>query len=65
MPLSDALVRNAKPRERRYKLFDETGLFLIVTPQGGKWWRVRYRWEGREQTLSLGTYPAVGLKRAG
>ena len=36
MPLSDALVRNAKPRERRYKLFDETGLFLIVTPQGGK-----------------------------
>ncbi|HQD57905.1 MAG TPA: tyrosine-type recombinase/integrase [Candidatus Competibacteraceae bacterium] len=64
MPLSDALVRNAKPRERRYKLFDETGLFLIVTPQGGKWWRVRYRWEGREQTLSLGTYPAVGLKRA-
>lgn len=64
MPLSDALVRNAKPRERRYKLFDETGLFLIVTPQGGKWWRVRYRWEGREQTLSLGTYPAVTLKRA-
>jgi len=64
MPLSDALVRNAKPRERRYKLFDETGLFLIVTPEGGKWWRCRYRWEGKEQTLSLGTYPTTTLKRA-
>jgi len=64
MPLSDALVRNAKPRERRYKLFDETGLFLIVTPEGGKWWRCRYRWQGKEQTLSLGTYPAVTLKKA-
>lgn len=64
MPLSDAMVRNAKPRERRYKLFDETGLFLIVTPEGGKWWRCRYRWNGKEQTLSLGTYPAVSLKRA-
>lgn len=64
MPLSDALVRNAKPRTRRYKLFDETGLFLIVTPQGGKWWRVRYHWDGREQALSLGTYPATSLKQA-
>ena len=64
MPLSDALVRNAKPRERRYKIFDETGLFLIVTPEGGKWWRCRYRWQGKEQTLSLGTYPKVTLRQA-
>lgn len=64
MPLSDAKVRAAKPRAARYKLYDETGLFLIVTPEGGKWWRVRYRWEGREQTLSLGTYPTVSLKQA-
>ncbi len=64
MPLSDAKVRAAKPRATRYKLYDETGLFLIVTPEGGRWWRVRYRWEGREQTLSLGTYPAVSLKQA-
>ena len=64
MPLSDAAVRNAKPRERRYKLFDETGLFLIITPEGGKWWRCRYRWQGKEQTLSLGTYPKVTLRLA-
>lgn len=64
MPLSDAAVRNAKPRERRYKLFDETGLFLIITPEGGKWWRCRYRWQGKEQALSLGTYPKVTLRQA-
>lgn len=64
MALSDAAVRNAKPRERRYKLFDEAGLFLIITPEGGKWWRVRYRWQGKEQTLSLGTYPKVTLRQA-
>ena len=64
MPLSDAAIRNAKPLDRRYKLFDEAGLFLIITPEGGKWWRVRYRWEGREQTLSLGTYPKVSLRQA-
>jgi integrase len=64
MPLSDAAVRNAKPRVRRYKLFDETGLFLIITPEGGKWWRCRYRWQGKEQTLSLGTYPKVTLRQA-
>lgn len=35
-----------------------------MNPEGGKWWRVRYRWEGKEQALSLGTYPTVSLKRA-
>lgn len=64
MPLSDATVRNAKPRDRRYKLFDERGLFLIITPEGGKWWRCRYRWQGKEQALSLGTYPQVTLRQA-
>lgn len=64
MALSDAAVRNAKPCERRYKLFDEAGLFLIITPEGGKWWRVRYRWQGKEQTLSLGTYPKITLRQA-
>ena len=64
MPLNDVIVRTAKPRERPYKLFDETGLYLIVTPEGGKWWRVRYRYQGKEQTLSLGVYPDVSLKQA-
>ncbi|HAO32405.1 MAG TPA: tyrosine-type recombinase/integrase [Candidatus Competibacter sp.] len=64
MALNDIMLRSAKPRERRYKLFDEAGLYVIVTPEGGKWWRLRYRWVGKEQTLSLGTYPAVSLKQA-
>lgn len=64
MPLNDVMVRTAKPRERPYKIFDETGLYLIVTPEGGKWWRVRYRYQGKEQTLSLGVYPDVSLKQA-
>jgi len=62
--LSDTKLRNAKPRERPYKLFDSDGLFVIVTPNGGRWWRQRYRWAGKEQLLSLGTYPEVSLAAA-
>lgn len=46
------------------KLFDERGLFLIVTPTGGKWWRLRYRFDNKEKLLSLGVYPDVSLKAA-
>ena len=45
-------------------MFDAGGLFLIVTPAGGKWWRLRYRMDGKEKTLSLGVYPDVSLKDA-
>lgn len=64
MALTDTAVRNAKPRETPYKLWDERGLFLLVAPAGGKWWRLKYRFEGKEKLLSLGTYPDVGLKDA-
>ncbi len=64
MPLTDAAVRNAKPGEKTRKLTDSAGLYLEVRPEGGKWWRLRYRFEGREQLLSLGTYPAVSLGEA-
>lgn len=64
MPLTDTAIRNAKPGEKPSKLFDERGLFLLVTPAGGKWWRLRYRFDGKEKLLSLGTYPDVGLKAA-
>lgn len=64
MPLTDTAIRNAKPGEKPSKLFDERGLFLLVTPAGGKWWRLRYRFDGKEKLLSLGTYPDVGLKLA-
>lgn len=64
MSLTDTAIRNAKPGAKPAKLFDERGLFLIVTPAGGKWWRFRYRFDGKEKLLSLGVYPDVGLKDA-
>lgn len=64
MPLTNTAIRNAKPGTKPLKLFDERGLFLLVTPSGGKWWRLKYRSDGKEKLLSLGTYPEVGLKDA-
>ncbi len=64
MRLSDTKIRGAKPRGKPFKLYDEDGLFLIVTPTGGRWWRVRYYWHGREQLLSVGTYPEISLATA-
>jgi integrase len=64
MPLSDTTIHNAKPGVKPEKMFDERGLFLLVTPTGGKWWRLKYRFEGKEKLLSLGTYPDVSLKDA-
>ena len=64
MPLTDIAIRNAKPRAKPAKMFDERGLFLMVTPGGGKWWRLKYRFDAKEKLLSLGVYPDVGLKDA-
>lgn len=64
MPLTDSAIRTAKPGEKPQKLSDGGGLFLLVTPKGGKWWRLKYRFEGKEKLLSLGTYPDTGLKDA-
>jgi len=64
MPLTDTAIRNAKPGEKPAKIFDERGLFLLVTPAGGKWWRLRYKFDGKEKLLSLGTYPDTSLKDA-
>jgi integrase len=62
--LSDTKVRAAKPSEKAYKHYDGRGLFLFVTPTGGRLWRLKYRMRGREKLISLGAYPDVGLKRA-
>jgi len=62
--LTDVNVKNAKPKEKPYKLYDSGGLFIIVTPAGGKWWRLKYRFGGKEKLLSLGVYPDIGLKEA-
>lgn len=64
MALSDAAIRAAKAGATQFKLFDEGGLFLIVRPSGGKLWRLKYRHQGKEQQLSIGRYPDVGLKEA-
>ena len=64
MPLTDTKIRNAKPGTKQFKLFDSGGLFLIVSPAGGKWWRFKYRFGGKEKLLSLGTYPDVSLAKA-
>jgi hypothetical protein len=64
VPLSPAQVKNAKPRKTEYKLFDGEGLFLLVTPSGGKLWRMKYRFEGKERLLSLGAYPEISLAEA-
>lgn len=64
MALTDTALRNAKPADKPYKLYDEKGLYLIVNPNGGKWWRLKYRFNDKEKTLSLGTYPEIKLAGA-
>ena len=59
--LTDAKVKAAKAMEKPVKLFDGDGLFLLVTPEGGKCWRLKYRMAGKEKILALGVYPAVSL----
>mgnify|MGYP000686983879 CR=1 FL=1 len=64
MALTDTAIRNAKPGEKPRKMFDERGLFLLVQPSGGKLWRLKYRYLGKEKKLFLGRYPDVSLKMA-
>lgn len=64
MPLSDPAIKKAKPEAKSYKLADGGGLFLLVTPTGGKLWRLKYRFGGKEKLLSVGAYPGVGLASA-
>lgn len=64
MPLSAAAVKNAKPAARPFKLADGGGLFMLVAPNGGKYWRLAYRYDGKQKTLAFGTYPDLGLADA-
>jgi integrase len=61
MPLTDTAIRAAQPGPKPIKLSDSGGLYLEVSPSGGKWWRLKYRFQGKEKRLSLGVYPAVPL----
>lgn len=62
--LTDTKVKTFKPSDKPAKLFDGGGLFLLVTPQGGKLWRLKYRFDGKEKLLAAGTYPEVSLANA-
>jgi integrase len=64
MSLSDLTIKGLKSAEKTYKKADSGGLYIEVAPTGGKWWRYKYRFEGKEKRLSLGVYPDVGLKDA-
>jgi len=63
-PLSDIQIKNAKPKEKEYKLMDGYGLFLLVTPTNGKLWRFDYRFADKRKTVSFGAYPALSLADA-
>ncbi len=63
-PLTDKEIKAAKPKEKTYRLFDGGGLHLEISPKGQKWWRLKYRFDGKEKRISLGVYPATSLKEA-
>jgi integrase len=65
MPLSDTTIKNAKPNpDKAYKLPDEKGMYLLVNPNGSKYFRLKYRFGGKEKVLALGVYPDTSLKQA-
>lgn len=64
MPLTDIAIRRAQPGNKARKMFDGGGMYLEVAPSGGKWWRLKYRFGGKEKRISLGVYPDVSLKEA-
>jgi integrase len=64
MSLTDTRVRNAKPQARAYKMSDGSGMYLLVTTEGGRYWRLDYRFAGKRRTLALGVYPIMTLSAA-
>jgi hypothetical protein len=64
MGLTDTRIRNAKPREKAYKLSDSGGMYLLVMPNGARYWRLDYRFAGKRRTLAIGVYPLMSLSNA-
>jgi integrase len=64
MPITETAVKNAKPKAKPYKLTDGDGLYLLIKPNGGKYWRFKYLYVGKEKLLALGTYPEISLNDA-
>ncbi|TAE34806.1 MAG: DUF4102 domain-containing protein [Alphaproteobacteria bacterium] len=64
MGLSNLTVKNAIAKDKPYKLYDGNGLYVFVTPAGGKYWKMRYSFAGKERKYAVGTYPAMGIAEA-
>ena len=64
MKLTDTRIRNAKARAKAYKLSDGAGMYLLITPDGSRYWRLDYRFAGKRRTIALGVYPTVTLSEA-
>jgi len=64
MPLTQLTIRGAKSRAKPYKLADGQGMYLHVMPNGSKYWRLKYRYAGKERILALGVYPEMRLSRS-
>ena len=64
MSLTDTKIKNCKPKDKAYKVYDQKGLFIQITPAGNKIWRFKYPYAGKEKLLSIGQYPSIGLKDA-
>jgi integrase len=64
MTLTDTRIRNAKPKAKAYKLSDGGGMYLLIKPDGGRYWRLDYRFVGKRRTLALGVYPIVTLSES-
>ena len=64
MALTDTTIRKTKPADKPQKFTDGGGLYLLLNPNGSRWWRFDYRFAGKRKTLSMGTYPDTGLAKA-
>jgi len=64
MALTDTTIKQAKPATTPFKLTDEKGMHLLIHPNGSRYWRLNYRFDGKQKTLALGVYPDVSLKQA-
>ena len=62
--LTDVKIRNIKPSEKKARYSDEKGMYLEVTPSGGMYWRMKFRFNGKENIFSIGTYPEITLAQA-
>lgn len=62
--LTDTIIRTTQPGDKPIHLSDSRGLYLEVSPRGGKWWRLKYRFRGKENRISLGVFPEIGINVA-